>query len=139
MIWLIFIVPLIVGIVAVVLTTKRVEKGLLKKFMLTVGVSIIAFSVFGALHNIFYAVGVAVEHLEVVPGWDLELELEVEKALVTIGNLAEIGDVVSFFVALFGGLGFLVGLIGSIVIWVQKKNSVSVGQNQMNKRTDDMK
>lgn len=128
MIWLIFIVPLIVGIVAVVLTTKRVEKGLLKKFMLTAWASIIAFPVFGALHNIFYAVGVAVEHLEVGPGLDLELELEVEKALVTIGNLAEILDVVSFYIAIFGGLvGFLVGLIGSIVISVRKKNSVSGG------------
>ena len=45
---------LLIGIAILVLAVKRVEKGLLRKFLLTAGASLAGFPVFAVMHNLVY-------------------------------------------------------------------------------------
>jgi hypothetical protein len=104
---LIMCIPVIAGIVLIILTVKRVEKGLLKKFLLTTGASVIGIPVFIILHNLIYG---AFIHFFGEGFWNG-------------------GDEPFFFImaVIVCPLGFIVGFVGSIVLAVnkarQKRNS----------------
>jgi hypothetical protein len=48
----------LVGIALVVFAVKRIEKGLLRNFLLTAGASLTGLPVFALLHNLFYGLGI---------------------------------------------------------------------------------
>jgi hypothetical protein len=98
---LIMCIPVIAGIVLIALTVKRVEKGLLKKFLLTTGASVIGIPVFIILHNLIYGVAI---HFFGEGFWNG-------------------GDESFFFImaVIVCPLGFLVGFIGSIVLAIKKE------------------
>ncbi|MEJ2740186.1 MAG: hypothetical protein P8105_10230 [Dehalococcoidia bacterium] len=93
-------IPVIAGIVLIILTVKRVEKGLLKKFLLTTGASVVGIPVFIILHNLIYG---AFIHFFGKGFWNG-------------------GDEPFFFImaVIVCPLGFLVGFIGSIVLAVKR-------------------
>ena len=97
---LIMCIPVVAGIALIVLTVKRAEKGLLKKFLLTTGASVIGIPVFIILHNLVYG---AFIHFFGEGFWNG-------------------GDEPFFFIMalIVCPLGFLVGFIGSIVLAVKK-------------------
>ena len=97
---LVMCIPVIAGIALIVLTVKRIEKGLLKKFLLTTGASVIGIPVFIILHNLIYG---AFIHFFGEGFWDG-------------------GDESFFFIMalVVCPLGFLVGFIGSIVVAIKK-------------------
>ncbi len=105
MMWLISILPFVLGVALVVLTIKRVEKGSLRKFLLTAGASLIGFPVFAALHNLFYAFARMTD-------------------IVILGKILEFLEAAFFVVAVIVcPIGFLVGLVGSIVLIVRKRRA----------------
>ena len=97
---LVMCIPLVVGIVLIVFTVKRAEKGLLKKFLLTTGASVTGIPVFILLHNLIYG---AFIHFYGKNFWNG-------------------GDEPFFFImaVIICPLGFLVGFIGSIVLVVKR-------------------
>ena len=48
----------LVGIALVVFALKRIEKGLLRNFLLTAGASLTGLPVFALLHNLLYGLGI---------------------------------------------------------------------------------
>ena len=96
---LMMIAPFVIGVPLIVLTIKRVEKGLLKIFLLTVGASLTGFPVFALLHNLVYGLFI---HFFGADLWNG-------------------GDEPFFFIlAVFiCPLGFIVGAIGSIVLAIR--------------------
>jgi len=102
MIFLMLIPPFVVGVPLVVLTIKRREKGLLRIFLLTAGASLIGFPVFAALHNLFYGLAEMVD-------------------IVILERILEFLHAAFFCIAVIVcPAGFLVGLVGSIVLIVRK-------------------
>ena len=97
---LVMCIPVVAGIALIVLTVKYAEKGLLKKFLLTTGASVIGIPVFIILHNLVYG---ACIHFFGEGFWNG-------------------GDEPFFFImaVIVCPLGFLVGFIGSIVLAVKK-------------------
>lgn len=103
----IFLVPFIIfcllGLILIFLTVKEKVAGLLKKFLLLTGISAAGFFASVFLHNAFYALGVATSHIAVSR------------------YFMEVLYVAFFLIAVFAcPLGFLVGLIGSIVLFIKK-------------------
>ena len=54
---LVAVVLLLVGIALVVFAVKRIEKGLLRNFLLTAGASLTGLPIFALLHNLLYGLG----------------------------------------------------------------------------------
>jgi len=105
-----FLLPLIVfsllGGALIVLTLREKVKGRLKKFLLLTGWSALGFFISVFLHNFFYALGMLVGEV-VILRW-----------------LMEVLHVVFFMVGVvICPLGFIIGVIGSIV-WLIKKKRV---------------
>lgn len=97
---LIMIVPFIIGIALIVFIVKRVEKGLLRKFLLTIGASIVGLPIFALLHNVVYGMFI---HFFGKDFWNG-------------------GDEPFFFVmaVIVCLVGFMVGTIGSIVLTIKR-------------------
>lgn len=92
---------LILGIWLVFLAKK--EKGKLKFFLILTGISTIGPLIFSILHNVFYG-----------------LEMVVNVSILK--SIFEGLHVASFFIALVvSPITFLIGVIGSIVIFIKKK------------------
>lgn len=101
--FLLMAISLPVGIALLVLAIKRVEKGLLRKFLLTAGASLIGIPFFVLLHNLVYGLFIYLF------GADFWSKTGVE-------------DEPFFFVLaiLVCPLGFLVGAVGSIVLGIKR-------------------
>lgn len=95
----------LLGIVLIVLTLRKKIEGVLKKFLILTGASAGGFFVSVFLHNAFYALGTTINHI------------------IILNYLVEAINVGFFIIAIFVcPLGFLVGVIGSIVLFNKKKN-----------------
>lgn len=109
---LLFLLPFIVfsllGIVLIFLTVKEKVEGMLKKFLILTGASSAGFFVFIFLHNAFYALATITSHITV------------------LNYLMEILHIVFFFIAIpVCPLAFLVGVVGTIVLFVKKRKKVA--------------
>lgn len=105
-----FLIPFIIfsllGFALIFFTLKEKKTGLLKKFLLLTGISAASFFINVFLHNAFYA-------LAIVSG-----------DITTLRYLMEIFHASFFLIAIFGcPAGFLVGSIGSIVLFVKKSGN----------------
>ncbi len=95
---------LLLGITLIFLTIKRKIKGKLKIFLLLTGIAAICPLVFSILHNLFYALGI------------------IGKNIIIIKYVMEFLHIASFIIALVvSPVGFLVGAIGSIVLFIKNK------------------
>lgn len=96
---------LLLGIALIFLTIKQKIKGKLKTFLILTGVSAICPLVFSILHNFFYALGMISSHIPVLK------------------YLMEFLHVAAFLIAIpISPIGFLIGAIGSIVLFTKKMN-----------------
>jgi hypothetical protein len=107
----IFLVPLIVfsllGGTLIVLTLKKKVKGKLRKFLMLTGICSSGFFVGVLLHNFFYAMGV------------------IAKQMALLYYLFEFLHVAFFLLAtIVCPLGFLVGIIGVIVMRLKRGRKV---------------
>jgi len=98
---LMMIVPFVTGIAVLIWTIKRVEKGLLKISLLTVGASLTGFLVFVLLHNLVYGLFI---HFFGTDFWN--------------GGDEPFFFIIAIFIC---PLGFIVGTIGSIVLVVRRR------------------
>lgn len=108
---LLFLVPFIVfsllGLALTFLTVKEKIEGTLKKFLILTGVSSAGFFVSVVLHNAFYALGI------------------IASQIIVLSYLMEALSVAFFMIAIFVcPLGFLVGVVGSIVLFIKKREVV---------------
>lgn len=95
-----FSITLVIGVAALVVTIRFVEKSLLKKFLLTTGASLTGIPIFIFLHNAVYGVFMHFFGQDFWKGGD---------------------EPVFFILALIVcPIGFLVGTAGSIVIGVKR-------------------
>ncbi len=106
-----FLVPFIVfcllGMVLIFLTIREKIKGLLKLFLLLTGISAAGFFVSVFLHNAFYALGI------------------IASQIIVLSSLMEALNVLFFIIAIFAcPLGFLAGLVGSIMLLVKKREVI---------------
>jgi len=94
----------VLGAVLLVLVIKEKKiKNWLRKFLILTGGSAAGFFVFMFLHNMLYAVAIVTEHLPI------------------LHYTAEALHVAFFFASVICPLGFLVGVIGTIVVFIKKK------------------
>ena len=103
-----FLVPPIIfsllGAVLIFLTIKEKTKGMLKKFLILTGASAAGFFISIFLHNLFYAAAVLTSHIAVLP------------------RLFKVLHAIFFLIAIpLCPLGFLIGAVGSVVLFVKKK------------------
>lgn len=92
------------GGILIFLTLKQKVKGRLKKFLLLTGFSAVGFFVGSVLHNLFYALGV------------------LSKDISWLTSLMEVIHVAFFLLAVIAApVCFLVGAIGSVVIFLKNK------------------
>lgn len=95
---------LLLGIALIVLTIKQKIKGKLKIFLMLTGISAICPFVFSILHNLFYALAVITSNI------------------IWLKYLFEFLHAASFIIALLiSPIVFLVGVIGSILLFIKKK------------------
>jgi len=93
----------LIGIALIVFATRRVEKGLLRNFLLTAGASLTALPIFALLHNLLY--GLSIRPF-VMGFW---------------GRISMAEELFFFLLAtLVCPLGFLVGTIGSVVLVLKR-------------------
>ena len=101
-----FLIFSLLGGLLIFLTRKEKIEGKLKKLLILTGASAAGFFIFVLLHNVFYALGVIVS------------------GIIILRYLAEILSVTSFLIAtIVCPLGFLIGALGSIIIFVKRKRS----------------
>ncbi len=99
------IVFFLLGVALAFLTVKLKVKGPLKKFLLLTGVCSVGFFASVLLHNFFYALGIITNHI------------------TALSYLMNAFHVIFFIAGVFVcPLGFLVGVVGSVVIFVRKGN-----------------
>ncbi len=104
-----FLVFFLLGIVLIFFTLKEKVTGKLKKFLILTGASAAGFFIFIFLHNIFYGLGVITSHITV------------------LSYLTEILHAVFFIIAIFiCPLGFLVGVGGSISLFIRRKTDSNI-------------
>ena len=98
------IILVILGSMLIGLTLAQKVKGKLKKLLILTGASAAGFFVFVLLHNIFYALGQVASHITI------------------LSYLMKAFEVVFFLVAIFASpIGFLIGVIGTIVLLNKKR------------------
>ncbi len=98
------IILILLGGYLIALTLKQKVEGKLKKFLMLTGVSAAGFFVFAFLHNIFYGLAQITSHITV------------------LSYLMRALEVIFFLIAIFAcPIGFLVGVIGSIVLLVKER------------------
>ena len=92
------------GSILIGLTLVQKVEGKLKKFLILTGASAAGFFVFALLHNIFYALAQISGHIAI------------------LSYLMEAFDVISFLIAIFAcPIGFLIGVIGTIIMFNKKR------------------
>ena len=99
-----FFIFFLLGILLIYLTLKQKVGGVLKRFLILTGSSATGFFVFVFLHNFFYGLGIIVNQIPV-----LSLMMEVLHAAFFI---------IAIFVC---PLGFVIGVIGTTVVFIKKK------------------
>jgi putative Mn2+ efflux pump MntP len=100
------IILVILGSVLIGLTLVQKVEGKLKKFLILTGASAAGFFVFALLHNIFYALEQVTSHITI------------------LSYLMKAFEVIFFLIAIFAcPIGFLIGVIGSIVLFIKKRKS----------------
>jgi len=98
------VILVILGSMLIGLTLIQKVKGKLKKLLILAGASAAGFFVFVLLHNIFYALGQVASHITI------------------LSYLMKAFEVVFFLVAIFASpIGFLIGVIGTIVLLNKKR------------------
>jgi len=91
------------GVALIFLTVKERVGGTLMKFLILTGASAAGFFVFVLLHNVFYGLGIEISHI------------------VVLSQSMEVLHIVFFCLAVFVcPLGFLVGVVGSIVLAIKR-------------------
>ena len=102
-----FIVFSLLGLALTFLTVREKIEGTLKKFLILTGASSAGFFISVFLHNAFYALGI------------------IASQIIVLRYLMEALNVAFFIIAtLVCPLGFLVGVVGSIVMLVKKREVV---------------
>jgi len=102
-----FIVFSLLGLALIFLTVREKIKGTLKKFLILTGASSAGFFVSVFLHNAFYALGI------------------IASQIIVLGYSMEALSVAFFMIAIFAcPLGFLIGAVGSIVLFIKKREVV---------------
>ena len=97
----------LLGAVLLFLTVKGKVGGIFKKFLLLTGASAVGFFISVFLHNAFYALAIMTSHV------------------AALSHTMEVFHVVFFIVAIFiCPIGFLVGVIGSIVLAIKRSRMV---------------
>jgi len=97
----------LLGVVLIFLTVKGKVGGILKKFLLLTGASAVGFFISVFLHNAFYALAIMTSHI------------------AALSHAMEVFHVVFFIVAIFiCPIGFLVGVVGSIVLAIKQSRMV---------------
>ena len=98
------IILVILGSVLIGLTLIQKVEGKLKKFLMLTGASAAGFFVFALLHNIFYGLEQVTGHITI------------------LSYLMKAFEVIFFLIAIFTcPIGFLVGVIGTIVMFNKKR------------------
>jgi hypothetical protein len=94
------------GLALIFLTLKRKVRGMLKRFLILTGASSAGFLVSVWLHNAFYGLEIVTSHFALLS--------------YLMGFLH-----VAFFIAavLLCPLGFLIGVVGSVVLFIRKRRS----------------
>ncbi len=94
----------LLAVALVFLTIKQKVKGLLKKFLILTGGSAVGFFISVMLHNFLYALGIISENIFILK------------------QLFEVLNVAFFLIAIFVcPITFLIGFIGTIVLFFKKK------------------
>ncbi len=100
---LFFAVLFLLGILLILLTMKEKMGEKLRKSLILTGASATSFFIFIFLHNVFYALGMAV------------------KDIAVLNYLVEIFHIAFFLITVFVcPMGFLIGAISSMVLFVKK-------------------
>ena len=107
---IIFLLPFflffLLGIILIFLALKQKVGKSLKSFLILTGGSATGFFLFVILHNFFYGLGIITSQIPVV------------------SSIMEILHVVFFIIAIFVcPLGFVIGAIGTIAVFIKKKES----------------
>jgi len=115
-----FLIPFalfsLLGLALMVFTLRSEVKGRLRKLLILAGASALGFFVFVILHNLFYALA------------------EVTSNITGLSYLMEVFHVAFFFIAIFGcPLGFLVGVAGSIVLFIKNNKKDIEIENERDK------
>lgn len=98
-----FILWFLLGLALIFLTLKEKISGWLKKSLILTGASAAGFFIGVFLHNVFYALAIVTEHI------------------IILRYLMEVLHLVFFVVAIFiCPFGFLVGLLGSLVLFIRR-------------------
>ncbi len=106
------IILILLGGYLIALTLKQKVEGKLKKFLMLTGASAAGFFVFAFLHNIFYGLAQITSHITV------------------LSYLMRALEVIFFLIAIFAcPIGFLVGVIGSIVLLVKERKEEEGARN----------
>jgi len=101
---LVAVVLLLIGIALVVFAVKRIEKGLLRNFLLTAGASLIGLPIFAVLHNLLYGLFI---YLFGEDFWS-RIGIEEEPFFFLLATVV-------------CPLGFLVGTVGSAVLAIKSQ------------------
>jgi hypothetical protein len=125
---LLFLLPFIIfsllGVALIVFTIKGEAKGWRKKFLILTGVSAAGFFVGVFLHNAFYALGVITVDIVVLKYLmdALGVMFLITVDIVVLKYLMDALGVMFFILAVIGcPLGFLVGAVGSIVLFLKER------------------
>jgi len=107
----IFLLPFflffLLGIILIFLVLKQKVEKSLKRFLILTGGSATGFFLFVLLHNFFYGLGIITSQIPV------------------LSLIMEILHTVSFIIAtLVCPLGFVIGAIGTIVMFIKKKENI---------------
>jgi len=98
------IILVILGSILIGLTLVQKVEGKLKKFLMLTGASAAGFFIFALLHNIFYGLEQVTSHITV------------------LSYSMKAFEVIFFLIAIFAcPIGFLVGVIGTIVMFNKKR------------------
>jgi len=105
---IVFLLPFIIfsllGIILVFLTIKQKVEGTLKKFLILTGISATGFFVCVFLHNVFYGLSIITNQIPI------------------LSFVMEMLDIAFFIIAtLICPLAFVIGAIGSIIVFINKK------------------
>jgi len=107
---IIFLLPFflffLLGIILIFLALKQKVEKSLKRFLILIGGSATGFFLFVLLHNLFYGLEIITSQISI------------------LSLIMEILHTVSFIIAIFVcPLGFVIGAIGTIAVFIKKKES----------------
>lgn len=101
-----FFIFCLLGIVLIFLMRNWQGEKKTKRFLMLTALGSTGFFVFIILHNLFYGLGIAVEHI------------------ITLKYLMEVLHVISFIIAIFiCPLAYLIGTIGTIILFFRKQTT----------------